>query len=133
MLESGDRVGAGATLIDRGSYSGMDPDFVRRQTEGGHPFENVNVQIDPTRCHQLSVELDHLPSTRCEAGSNGGDAVVLNREITVAIEPGRRITNPPPGEYQIVGRFRSIHRHLGTLSVHRDYGAGYRRESQAQL
>jgi hypothetical protein len=34
MLEGGDRVGAGATLIDRGSYSGMDPDFVRRQTEG---------------------------------------------------------------------------------------------------
>jgi hypothetical protein len=99
MLEGGDRVGAGAALVDRGSYAGMNPDIVRRQAEGGHPFEDVDVQIDSTCCHQFSVERDHLPRMRCEAGSNGGDAVAIDREIAVAIEAGCRITNPRPGEY----------------------------------
>jgi hypothetical protein len=129
MLEGGDRVGAGAALVDRGGYAGMDPGFVRRQTKGGHPFEDVDVQIDPARCHQVAVELDHLPCMRCEAASNGGDAVAVNREIAVAIEAGRRITNPRAGEHQIIGRFKSIHCHLGTLLVCRHYGAGWGRES----
>ena len=84
-------------------------------------------------CHQVAIELDHLPCMRCEAESNGGDAVAVNREIAVAIEAGRRITNPRAGEHQIIGRFKSIHCHLGTLLVCRHYGAGWGRESQARL
>ena len=80
-----------------------DPSIVRRQAEGGHPFEDLDVQIDPARCHQVAVKLGHLPCMRCEARSNGGDADAIDREIVVAIEAGCRITNPRGGEHQIVG------------------------------
>jgi len=50
ILEGGDRVGASAALVDRGGDAGMDPGIVRRQTERRHPFENMDVQIDPPRC-----------------------------------------------------------------------------------
>lgn len=56
-----DGVGAGSALIDRGGDTRMDPGIIRRQAEGRHPFEDMDVEIDPPRCQQLAIELDHLP------------------------------------------------------------------------
>ena len=93
MLEGWDRVRAGAALVDRGGDAGVNPGIIGGQSEGGHPFEDVDVQIDPARRHQLAAELYHLPRVGREARTNGGDAVAVHRKIAAAIEAGRGITN----------------------------------------
>ena len=65
-----------------------------------------------SKCQPSSL-LDDLPCMRCKARPDGGDAVAVDCEIAIAIETGGGITNPGTGEHQIIGRFRSIHRHLG--------------------
>ena len=60
VLKGRDRVGAGAALIDRGGNAGMKPGVVRGQPEGGHPFEDMDVEVDPARCCNLAGKIDHL-------------------------------------------------------------------------
>ena len=104
MLEGRDRPGVGAALIDRGGDAGMDPGVVRRQPESGHPFEDMDVQIDPARRRQLAGEVDHLLGVRCEAGAEVGDPVARHGKIADAIKAGRRVTNLCAGQYQVIKR-----------------------------
>jgi hypothetical protein len=62
VLEGGDRVSAGATLIDRRRDAGIDPGVIRRQAERRHPFEDMNVQIDPAGSHQFAGKVDNAAS-----------------------------------------------------------------------
>src|ERR1700726_2532986 len=56
MLERGDGVRPGASLVDRGGDAGMNPSIVRRQAEGGHPFEDV-------ACRSIQPAVASLPSS----------------------------------------------------------------------
>ena len=94
---------ARAALVGRIVHAGTTPALSGVRPKVVIPFEDLDVQIDPARCHQVAVKLGHLPCMRCEARSNGGDADAIDREIVVAIEAGCRITNPRGGEHQIVG------------------------------
>src|ERR1700674_3184027 len=104
MLEGRDRVSAGAALIDRGSDTGVNPDVVGGQAEGGHPFEDVDVQVDPARRHQLAVQVDHLTRLRRQANADRGDPVAVHRKVAAA--------KMSAGQYQVIGCSRIVSDHL---------------------
>jgi len=90
----------------------VNPDVVGGQAEGGHPFEDVDVQVDPARRHQLAVQVNHLTRLRRQANADRGDPVAVHRKIAAAILSGRGIANMRAGQYQVIGCSRVVRDHL---------------------
>ena len=64
LVEGRDRIGARAALVDRRGDAGMHPGIVGRQAEGRHPFEHMDMQIDPAGSHELAGDVDRLVRLR---------------------------------------------------------------------
>ena len=108
-LEAAQGPGARAALIDDGGRTGMDSGLVRVDTEIGHPFVDMDMQVDQPGADQLAARIDKLGGiVRRQFRRDLDDAALGNGDFGGAAESCRRIDDVIADHHKVVSRPRGI-------------------------